>query len=94
MKRFCKDDPKNPNCNGESPEAKARNETANRLTARVASAHAFKLYGASHDVRRVKVRIAINRFPRFSQRAQPDAEGEIGYREFEWMPYQPTALFH
>lgn len=93
MKRFCKDDPNNPSCNGETSEAKARNERADKLMTRVASAHAFKLYGAEHDVEQVKVRIVINKFPRFSQRAQPDEQGEFSYHEFEWMSYQPTALF-
>jgi hypothetical protein len=93
MRRFCEDNPDSPNCNGETPEARARNENANRLMTRVASAHAHKLYGASHDVRQVKVRILINKFPRFSQRAQPNEQGEFGYRDFEWMAYQPTALF-
>ncbi len=93
MKRFCKDDPQNPACSGETPEAKARNQYADRLMTRVASAHAFKLYGSEHDIQQVKVRIAINRFPRFSQRELPAEQGQVAYREFDWMPYQPTALF-
>jgi Family of unknown function (DUF5819) len=57
---------------------------------RIASAHCDHLYGRGRTAE-VRVRIAILRFPRFSERHRPDSEGKLGYVALDWAPYQPVA---
>jgi hypothetical protein len=57
---------------------------------RIASAHCDHLYGGGRTAE-VRVRIAVLRFPRFSERHRPDSEGKVSQIALEWAPYQPVA---
>jgi len=83
-----------PLCQGELTASMKRSAAlAARLRARVASAHASKLYGRSSEILEIKVRTMTRRVPRFSERRRPDRTGPIVYLETEWLPYEPTATF-
>lgn len=60
------------------------------LLNRIASAHCDRLYGQGRT-EAVRVRIAVLRFPRFSERYLPDAAGELSYITMDWAPYQVVA---
>lgn len=57
---------------------------------RIASAQCDRLYGAGNTIE-VRSRLAINTFPRFSQRDLPDEAGTLEYFMFEWAPYERVA---
>lgn len=61
-----------------------------RALNRAASAHCDELHGPA-DVEAVRVRMAILRFPRFSQRHLPDAAGELSVHDYDWAPREDVA---
>lgn len=62
-------------------------EDGRLLLTRIGSAHCDRLYGVGTS-EAVRVRIAVLRFPRFSERHKPDSEGDLSYILLDWEPYQ------
>jgi hypothetical protein len=60
------------------------------VLSRAASAHCDSLYGQGRT-EAVRTRMAVLRFPRFSQRDLPDSKGDWTYLDFEWAPHQSVA---
>jgi hypothetical protein len=57
---------------------------------RIGAAHCDRMYGEG-NTSEVRVRMAINTFPRFSQRHLPDEAGKLEYYTFDWAPYERVA---
>lgn len=88
VQRYVKQDPESLLAQGRDPDASVRLEFANRLAARVASAYARALHGATHDIHATKVVWELHAFPRFSQRHDAGAVGMSTFVESPWMPYE------
>jgi Family of unknown function (DUF5819) len=72
-------------------EAERRQREAGYMVLnRIGSAHCDRLYGRGQTAE-VRIRIAVLRFPRFSERYRPDSEGKLSYVALDWAPYQPVA---
>ncbi len=67
-----------------------RQALATHLRARIGTAYCEHWYGMGRT-HATRVALSVHRFPRFSQRHRPDAEGTIHLYPFAWMPYQPVA---
>lgn len=84
-----------PACRDARQRVARRGALADRLAARIASAHARKLYGSDADIVETKIRLLVRRVPRFSQRhkSQPHA-ALMMLPESPWRPYERVAVFH
>ncbi len=91
-KRVCQDEKKaeEPFCKGEDEFTKRRRSQAKILLARIASSACDWIVGPAKSDE-VRVRIAVHRFPRFSERHLPDSEGTVNYIDLDWVPYQKVA---
>lgn len=89
---LCRGGPPAPGCREDSPVLEAQRRMAERLTARVASAHAWHLFGA-HEIVAVQVRTLLSRFPRFSERHTPGASPRLTVADSPWMPYESVDPF-
>lgn len=65
-------------------------ELAERLLARLASAHCDRFYGVGRT-REVRARIATVEAPPFSRRHQPIDPRNASYFEMKWRPYEPVS---
>jgi hypothetical protein len=65
-------------------------EEALTLINRIASAHCDYLHGPGRTTD-VRPRIVVLRFPRFSERHRPDADGQLTYHLLDWAPHQAVA---
>jgi hypothetical protein len=90
--RVCRDEKKaeEPLCKREDAVTQLRRTQAEILLAHVASSACDWIVGPAKSDE-VRVRIAIHRFPRFSERHLPDSEGTVGYMDLDWVPYQKVA---
>ena len=88
-KRVCRDQKRadEPFCRGEDQITKTRRAKAENLIARLASSSCDWIIGP-RKADAVRAKIAIHRFPRFSERYLPDSEGTVVYKDLDWMPYQ------
>lgn len=92
---ICENVKEHPICKGEPTDSMKRSAAlAEQLRTRVASAHAFKLYGARWDIVQMKVRTLIRRVPPFSRRYDRDESRALTYMDSEWLHYQPTHPFN
>lgn len=69
---------------------RARQVLPTRVLARLGAAYCDRWYGTGQTVA-MRMRLAILRFPRFSQRQMPDSAGEVRSYSFDWMPYESVA---
>jgi hypothetical protein len=65
----------------------ARRTFAIHILTRISAAYCDSWYGADRTMA-TRVGLAVLRFPRFSQRHLPDADGTWRFYSFEWMPYE------
>lgn len=79
-------------CEDDPPLLRAQRHLAERLTVRVASAHARHLFGG-RDIVAVQVRTVVSRFPRFSERHTPGASSKLTVADSPWMPFERVDPF-
>jgi hypothetical protein len=65
----------------------ARRILATRVLTRLSAAYCDRWYGVGQTVA-TRAGLAVLRFPRFSQRQLPDADGKWRFYPFAWMPYE------
>lgn len=68
-------------------EEGSRRALATQVLARLGSAYCDQWYGAGQTVA-ARLCLAALRFPRFSERQLPDADGTLRFYPFAWMPYE------